>query len=78
MATVFLLFTFGAFIFYPLVIAMKDPVGPNIGRAVKTGVIALILMDAAWCMAFGSFQLGLITLLLLPASLFLSKSFAVT
>jgi 4-hydroxybenzoate polyprenyltransferase len=77
-ATVILLAVFGLFIFYPLIKAVNDPVGPNIGKAVKAGVISLILMDAAWCMAFGGLYLGLITLLLLPLSFLIAKFFAVT
>ncbi|MCE9537680.1 MAG: UbiA-like protein EboC [Bacteroidetes bacterium] len=77
-APLILLFIFGFFIFKPLIKAINDPVGPNIGKAVKAGVIALILMDAAWCMAFGYTTLGLITLCLMPVSVFLSKYFAVT
>ncbi|MGQ0829428.1 MAG: UbiA-like protein EboC [Bacteroidota bacterium] len=73
-----LLFVFGLFIFLPLINAIKDPVGPNIGKAVKAGVISLILMDAAWCIVFGFPVLGLITISLMPVSIFLSKYFAVT
>lgn len=77
-APLMLLFVFGFFIFKPLIKAISDPIGPNIGKAVKAGVIALILMDAAWCMAFGYTTLGLITISLMPVSIFLSKYFAVT
>lgn len=77
-APLILLFVFGFFIFKPLIKAISDPVGSNIGKAVKAGVIALILMDAAWCMAFGYTTLGLITVCLMPVSIFLSKYFAVT
>ncbi len=73
-----LLAAFGLFIFLPLKKAIQNPVGPNIGKAVKAGVISLILMDAAWCMAFGFPVLGLVTILLMPISIFLSKHFAVT
>lgn len=73
-----LLFIFGLFIFLPLIAAIKNPVGPTIGKAVKAGVLSLILMDAAWCMAFGFPVLGLITILLMPVSIFLSTYFAVT
>ncbi len=63
---------------YPLFKAIQNPVGPLIGKAVKTGVLSLIVMNAAWCMAFGYPLVGMITLLLLPVSLWLSKQFAVT
>ncbi|ASZ09773.1 MULTISPECIES: UbiA-like protein EboC [Chitinophaga] len=62
----------------PLANAMKDPSGPNIGKAVKGGIIALIAMNAAWGAAFVSIPFALCVLLLLPLSLWLAKVFAVT
>jgi 4-hydroxybenzoate polyprenyltransferase len=62
----------------PLLRAMKDPSGPNIGKAVKGGIIALIAMNAAWAAAFASLPFALLVLLLLPISLLISKAFAVT
>ncbi len=62
----------------PLIRAMKDPSGPNIGKAVKGGILALIAMDAAWAAAFGSWPYALLILLLLPLSVLLAKAFAVT
>lgn len=69
---------FALMIYLPLLKAIKNPIGPNIGKAVKSGVIALILMNAAWASAFGVFQIALFILILLPVSLLLSKAFAVT
>lgn len=71
-----LLFLF--MIFVPLQKAIRDPQGPKIGKAVKAGVIALIIMNAAWAAAFGSFYFALFILLLLPLSLLLAKVFMVT
>ncbi len=65
-------------IFDPLLKAIQQPIGPNIGKAVKAGVIALILLNAAWAGAFGNWQLALVIIILLPLSLWLSKKFAVT
>lgn len=65
-------------IFPPLLKAFRDPVGKNIGKAVKAGVIALIVMNAAWAATFGAFYLALVILLLLPVSIFLARLFAVT
>jgi 4-hydroxybenzoate polyprenyltransferase len=65
-------------IFTPLINAIKNPVGPNIGKAVKAGVISLILMDAAWAGAFGSMWAGLFIACLLPVSMWFAKRFAVT
>ena len=62
----------------PLWAAIQNPVGPMIGKAVKAGVLSLIVMDAAWCVAFGYWPLALLVLLLLPCSIFLAKIFAVT
>nr|WP_036675431.1 UbiA-like protein EboC [Pedobacter sp. AK017] len=69
---------FALMIFIPLLRAMKNPIGPNIGKAVKAGVIALILMNAAWASAFGMVQIALFIVILLPVSLMLGKAFAVT
>lgn len=65
-------------IFRPLLVAMANPVGPNIGRAVKAGVLALVAMDAAWVAASGNWPLALLVLALLPLSLGLARWFAVT
>jgi heme O synthase-like polyprenyltransferase len=65
-------------IFKPLIAAIHNPIGPNIGKAVKVGVIALIVMDAAWVSVSGNYLLAISVLLLLPLSLKLAKVFAVT
>ena len=62
----------------PLYKAIQNPIGPNIGKAVKAGVLSLIIMNAAWCMVFGYPLIAAITILLLPVSMFLAKRFAVT
>lgn len=76
--TVAFVVLFGIMIFVPLKRAIHNPVGPNIGKAVKAGVIALIVMNAAWAAAFGQLPVALLILLLLPLSLGLAKAFAVT
>jgi 4-hydroxybenzoate polyprenyltransferase len=65
-------------IFPPLQKAMARPEGRNFGRAVKSGVIALIAMNAAWAAAFGAFYGALVIIVLLPLSILLAKLFAVT
>jgi 4-hydroxybenzoate polyprenyltransferase len=65
-------------IFRPLLKAFKLPSAENIGKAVKAGVIALILLNASWAGAFGIWEVALIIVILLPLSLWLSKKFAVT
>jgi 4-hydroxybenzoate polyprenyltransferase len=62
----------------PLFKAMKNPSGPNIGKAVKGGIIALIAMNAAWVAAFDTIPFAIAVILLLPISLVLGKIFAVT
>lgn len=69
---------FACMIFPALSRAIRTPSGPLIGKAVKAGVIALILMNASWAAAFGLPWVALIILLLLPLSLSLAKLFAVT
>jgi 4-hydroxybenzoate polyprenyltransferase len=76
--TIGFLLLFAVAIFPPLFRAMKDPRGPLIGKAVKAGVISLIIMNASWAAAFGNISLALIILLLLPVSIWLGKAFAVT
>lgn len=76
--TVIFIALFAYMIFPALSRAIKNPSGPLIGKAVKAGVIALILMNASWAAAFGLPWVALIILLLLPLSLSLAKLFAVT
>jgi 4-hydroxybenzoate polyprenyltransferase len=69
---------FAWLIFPPLNRAWKDLQPQNIGKAVKAGIIALIVMDAALAVSFGVWWYGLLILLLLPLSRFLARQFAVT
>ena len=66
------------FIGKPLLAAIENPIGPMIGKAVKAGVIAVIIMNASWCVAFGFWTVGILVLALLPLSIRLGKMFAVT
>jgi len=69
---------FLAMVLPPLFRAIRQPVGPRIGKAVKAGVIGLILMNASWAAAFGFPYIAVIIIILLPVSLLLAKLFAVT
>ncbi len=69
---------FAWMIFNPLFIAIQNPEGKNIGKAVKAGVISLILMDAAWAAGFNALYAAVLIACLLPVSLWLGKRFAVT
>lgn len=76
--TIIFLLPFALMIFSAQINAIRSPLPKNIGKAVKAGVIALILMNAAWSAAFGAIVLAFLIVLLLPLSLWLSKLFAVT
>jgi 1,4-dihydroxy-2-naphthoate octaprenyltransferase len=68
-----------AFLIFPALLrAMRDPVGKNIGKAVKAGVLALIIMNASWAAAAGAIYLALFIALLLPVSIAFARLFAVT
>jgi 4-hydroxybenzoate polyprenyltransferase len=69
---------FSVLIFPSLQRAILKPEGPRIGKAVKSGVIALIAMNASWAAAFGDIFIAILILLLLPLSLLLARLFAVT
>ncbi|QIP17115.1 UbiA-like protein EboC [Spirosoma aureum] len=72
------LILFGYYIFPPLWRAVREPIGQNIGMAVRAGVLSLIVMNAAWVAAFASFPLAMLVFCLLPLSRLLAKIFAVT
>ncbi len=65
-------------IYRPLLQAVRVPEGPNIGKAVKGGILALIVINAAWAAAFSDWTYALIILALLPVSMLLAKAFSVT
>lgn len=58
--------------------AWRTPVAGNIGKAVKFGVLGIIVLDAAWTAAAGQLAWALGLLLLWPLSLALSGLFAIT
>ncbi len=72
------LLIFGYLIFPPLFKAMQTKEPKLIMKAVKAGVLALIVMDASIAAGFAGLSYGLLVLLLLPVSIFVAKSFAVT
>lgn len=73
-----LIVLFGYMILPPLWKAMQRQEPALIGKSVKAGVIALIVMNAALAAAFAGIWIGLAILPLLPLSLWLAKKFAVT
>jgi 4-hydroxybenzoate polyprenyltransferase len=78
LASIAFLALFAIMIMLPLFKAIKQPTGPLVGKSVKAGVLALILMNAAWAAAAGFVPLAFAIMLLLPFSLLLAKLFAVT
>ena len=65
-------------IFPPLVKALRTQQPQMIGKAVKMGVISLIILNACLASAYAGWMSGLIVSLLLPLSLWIAKKFAVT
>ena len=65
-------------IFPPLINALRKQEPQLIGKAVKAGVLSLIVLNAALATAFAGWIFGLIVLLLLPVSLGIAKKFSVT
>ncbi|MEM7513498.1 MAG: UbiA-like protein EboC [Bacteroidota bacterium] len=72
------LVVFSFIVFPPLWKARKSLSPGDIMKAVKAGIIALIVMDASIAAGFGGWIPGLVVLVLLPISFALSKMFAVT
>lgn len=65
-------------IFPPLYKAYQNPIGKNIGLAVKAGVLGLIMMNASWISLSGDWILASLVTFLLPLSMRLGRMFAVT
>lgn len=76
--TLFCLILLMALIYPPLLQVVRNSNAKNSGKAVKAGIIGLILLNAAWAMASGSFMLTGIIFLLLPLSFCTARFFAVT
>jgi 4-hydroxybenzoate polyprenyltransferase len=65
-------------IFPPLARALATPKPKLVGKAVKAGVLSLIVLNASLASAFAGWEYGILVLVLLPFSLWLAKIFAVT
>ncbi len=72
------LILFAFLIFRPLINAYKSNSPKNIKKAVIAGVLSLIVLDATLVVGFSEWWVGILTLLLFPLSIYLSKLFAVT
>lgn len=71
-----LLFSF--LIFRPLIKALHKQEPQLIGKAVKAGVLSLIVLNASLATVYAGWIYGLLVLLLLPVSLLIAKKFSVT
>lgn len=69
---------FAGRVWFPFGNAAIDPSSDKIRNAVKTGVLCLIILDAAIAAGFSGWVYGLLVLSLLPVSLGLARLFAVT
>ncbi|MBC31397.1 MAG: ubiquinone biosynthesis protein UbiA [Muricauda sp.] len=78
MATLPFVVLFALMVFMPLFKAYKANTPENIMKAVKAGVLSIILLNAAIAVGHSNVLLGILMLLLLPLSILLSKIFSVT
>lgn len=69
---------FGVMVIPPFIQATNNPLPENIQKAVKRGVLSLIILNSAIAAGFSGLLVGVIILLLLPLSILLAKIFAVT
>lgn len=69
---------FGAMVIPAFTAAAANPTPDTIKKAVKRGVISLIILNSALAAGFAGIIAGLIVLTLLPLSYWFSKLFAVT
>lgn len=65
-------------IFPPLARAWKTLEPRLVGKAVKAGVLSLIVLNSTLASIFAGWQYGIAVLALLPVSLWLARTFAVT
>lgn len=65
-------------IYSPLIKALRKPAPQLIGKAVKAGVLSLIVLNASIATVFAGWVYGLAVLLLLPLSFLIAKFFSVT
>lgn len=77
-STLVFLLIFVLMVIPPLWKAVREPVASKIGKAVKSGVLGLILLDAAWVAASAGIIWAIITAMLLPLSWLIARKFAVT
>ena len=69
---------FSVLVFPPFIRASLEPSAPSVRKAVRRGVLSLVVMNAALAAGFAGWIVGLVLLALLPVSLGLARLFAVT
>jgi len=69
---------FAFLIYRPLIKALRKQEPQLIGKAVKAGVLSLIVLNASIATVFAGWVYGLAVLLLLPLSFLIAKFFSVT
>lgn len=72
------LLLFGLMVIPPFLKAATNPKSSFIKKAVKRGVLSLILLNSVIAAGFSGFIPGIVILILLPLSLLLARLFAVT
>ncbi|MGO1520838.1 MAG: UbiA-like protein EboC [Sphingobacterium sp.] len=77
-AALYFIVPFGLMIIIPLIQAFRTPRPEKIRKAVKLGVLALILLNASWVAVSGFWTLAVLTACILPVSIILAKKYAVT
>ena len=77
LSSIFLIF-FSFMIFKPLIKAFKLNSPKNIKQAVKSGVLSIIILNSSIAIAHSNWHIGILILLLLPLSIYISKIFNVT
>lgn len=78
MTTIPYLLLFAYLVYKPLIQAFRTNSPANIKKAVMAGVLSLVVLDASISVGFAPWWFGILILLLLPLSMYLSKRFAVT
>lgn len=68
----------GMIIYLPIGQLIQNPIPQNFGKAVKWGILGLIVMNATWAATANFLIISILLLLLLPISIRLAKIFAVT
>jgi 4-hydroxybenzoate polyprenyltransferase len=69
---------FLVFVMIPFINAFRSGQPQDVRKAVKAGILSLVIMDATIAVPFSGLFPGLLILLLLPLSVLLAKTFAVT